>query len=290
MTVSASDVRPRSAGWARTLKVSFWLGWQVQSNWTDPLLFFIYSVVRPLGGALILVFMFFVVAGGRRGPMLDFFVVGAALWPLVVYTMQGVAWTLVEDREHFKMIRYIYTVPIPFWVYLVGRGLALTIQAIPGMLLTLGFGLLVLKIPITLAPGRIPYAAAAMVLGVAALIAVGFILVGFIFVLSGEAWRFPEAVGQAFYLLCGAVFPISVLPGWLERMAYVLPLTYWLEAMRRVLLPPGGVRSLPGLTDGQVLGMLAAVTAASVVVAAGIFSSGLTRARQRGVLDLETGF
>jgi hypothetical protein len=36
--------------WLQGIRTSFWLGWQVESNWTDPFLFAIYTVVRPLTG------------------------------------------------------------------------------------------------------------------------------------------------------------------------------------------------------------------------------------------------
>lgn len=275
---------------ARTFRVAAWLGWQIQSNWTDPLLFFIYSIARPLGGMLILVFMFFVVAGGRRGEMLDFFVVGAAFWPLVVFTMQGVAWALLEDREHFKTIRYVYTSPIPFWAYLVGRGFALAAVGMSATLITMAVGILVLRVPIVLPPERIPYLLTAFALGVAGLLAVGMILAGAIFLVSGEAWRLPDAVGQALYLVCGAVFPITVLPDWLEAVARVIPITYWLEAMRRGMLPPGATRSLPGMGDGGVLAALALLTAAAAALGAFVYTAGLTRARRKGILDAATGY
>lgn len=274
----------------RTFKVATWLGWQIQSNWTDPLLFFIYSVARPLGGTLILVFMFFVVAGGRRGQMLDFFVVGAAFWPLVVFAMQGVAWALLEDREHFKTIRYVYTSPIPFWAYLVGRGFALAAVGLSATLITIAVGILVLRVPIILPLERIPYLLTALALGVAGLLAVGMILAGAIFLVSGEAWRLPDAVGQALYLVCGAVFPITVLPDWLEPVARVIPITYWLEAMRRGLLPPGAARSLPEMGDGTVLATLVLLTAAAAALGAFVYSVGLTRARRKGILDAATGY
>lgn len=274
----------------RTFKVATWLGWQIQSNWTDPLLFFIYSVARPLGGTLILVFMFFVVAGGRRGRMLDFFVVGAAFWPLVVFAMQGVAWALLEDREHFKTIRYVYTSPIPFWAYLVGRGFALAAVGLSATLITIAVGILILRVPIVLPLERIPYLLTALALGVAGLLAVGMILAGAIFLVSGEAWRLPDAVGQALYLVCGAVFPITVLPDWLEPVARVIPITYWLEAMRRGLLPPGAARSLPEMGDGTVLANLVLLTAAAAALGAFVYSVGLTRARRKGILDAATGY
>ena len=51
----------------RSFKTSARLGWQMEANWTDPLLFFIYSVAKPVSSALILVFMLEVITGGA-GP------------------------------------------------------------------------------------------------------------------------------------------------------------------------------------------------------------------------------
>jgi ABC-2 type transport system permease protein len=61
------------------------LGWQTEANWTDPVLFFIYSVAKPVAAALMLVFMIEVISGGRADPGLRAFVViGTALWSFVM--------------------------------------------------------------------------------------------------------------------------------------------------------------------------------------------------------------
>ena len=33
----------------RSFRMATWLGWQVESNWTDPFLFAIYVIIKPLG-------------------------------------------------------------------------------------------------------------------------------------------------------------------------------------------------------------------------------------------------
>ncbi|MDQ7827906.1 MAG: ABC transporter permease [Armatimonadota bacterium] len=286
----AAPPRSRLASALRAVRMGAWLGWQVQANWTDPLLFFIYSIARPLGGALILVFMFAVVAGGRRGPLLDFFLVGAALWPYVVWTMQGLGWAVLEEREHFKMIRYVYTAPIPFWAFLVGRGLSMTLTGLAPMLITLLLGVVALDLPLVFSPERAAYALAAFLLGLAGLVAMGLLLVGVVFLISGEAWRLPEAVGAALYLLSGAIFPVTVLPGWLQGPARVVPVTWWLEAMRRALLPAGHPRSFPALDDGAVLALLGLTVALAALMGGLVYQAGLWSARRRGILDAETHY
>lgn len=276
--------------WWRVLRVSYWLGWQIETNWTDPLLFFIYSLAKPLGGVLILVFMYFVVAQGRRGAMLGFFVVGTALWPFVVRGVMGIAWGLISDREHWRTLRYIYTSPIPYRAYLVGRALAQATSAVAPAVITLLFGRYVLGVPIHVATVNVQYAAAAMLVGIAGIVALGLVVVSAAMLISGEAWRMPEGVGAALYLVSGAIFPVTVLPGILQSLAQAVPLTWWLEAMRRGLLGPDAVKSFSWAADGQVLAYQVLVTAVWVVVASLIFAVAEQRARRIGVLDQESAF
>ena len=44
-------------------RTAAWLGWQVEGNWADPVLFAIYVLARPLATALILAAMY----GALRG-------------------------------------------------------------------------------------------------------------------------------------------------------------------------------------------------------------------------------
>jgi len=274
-------------GW-RTLRVGYWLGWQIESNWTDPLLFFIYSIARPLGGVLILVFMYHVVARAGGTAMLGFFVVGAACWPFVVRGMMGTAYSLITDREHWKTLRYVYISPISLRAYLVGRALAQATSAVAAAAVTLIFGRWVLGVPMHLATINAPYTAAAFALGIASVIALGLLVVSAAVLISSEAWRMPEGVGAALYLVCGAIFPVTVLPPILQALSAAIPLTWWLEAMRRGLLGPAVVRSLPHLADGQVLVGLGLLTVLWVAAALAVFTLAERRARQLGILDRET--
>ena len=54
----------------RNLRTALLLGWRMESNWTDPLLFFIYSVAKPIASLLLLVAMVTIIGGSgdQRGP------------------------------------------------------------------------------------------------------------------------------------------------------------------------------------------------------------------------------
>ena len=75
MAVMLSSVR----GALRRARTAAWLGWQVEGNWADPVLFAIYVLARPLATSLILAVMYRTVAGHGADPAVftGFFVANA---------------------------------------------------------------------------------------------------------------------------------------------------------------------------------------------------------------------
>ncbi len=268
----------------RGARLALWLGIQIESNWTDPFLFMIYSVVRPLASVLILFFMFVVLSGGQGGPMLNYFLVGSAFWPYVLNALQGLAFTVVEDREEYHMIRYIYATPLPFTVYLIGRTLAKLLIATVAVAITFIFAVTVLGLPVRPSVVNLPYLAASFLLGFVGMWALGMAVAALSMNFTQQAWTMPEAVGGALYLLCGAIFPITTLPGPLEMVGGLLPITYWLEAARRGLIG-AGVSSFPSLSDEGVLLGLLLTTVCSCILGYAAFAFGERRAKTTGNLD-----
>src|SRR5688572_20292114 len=115
MIEASSATRPGQTGAMRenlrTFRIAAWLGWQIESNWADPLVFFIFAVLRPMASALIILVMYQVIAGGQRDDFFDYLFISNAFFVLVIQIMAGMAWTVIDDRENYKMLKYIYTSP-----------------------------------------------------------------------------------------------------------------------------------------------------------------------------------
>ena len=80
-----------------------WLGWQIESNWTRPFLFAIYSIIKPLAGAAILVVMYSVITQGNfNTPIFPYLYYGNAFYQYVGAIMTGISWAVIDDREHYK--------------------------------------------------------------------------------------------------------------------------------------------------------------------------------------------
>jgi ABC-2 type transport system permease protein len=296
--------RTRGRGLAdarKSFAVSARLGWQMEANWTDPVLFLIYSVAKPVSSALILVFMLEVISGGSRPDYRAFVVIGSALWSFVLSGIAGLAWTVLDDRERYRMLRYVYVSPSDFLVVLLGRGIARIAVGAMGAAITLAVGVVALGVPFDL--GRIdwPLLIVVMTLGIGAIIALGILLAAICLQTRQESWSYPDALAGALFLVSGAVFPLTVLPAAGQVIGLVTPLTWWLEGVR-VALFPGGLTAVGG--DGStfaaltghtvptgieiVLALLLTGTVATLASIA-VFRISDRRAKDRGLLDQTTG-
>ena len=135
-----------------SFRMAAWLGWQIESNWTDPFLFAIYSIVRPLATASILVVMYSVITNANfADPMFTYIYLGNAFYIYVGQIMTGLSWSIIDDREHYKTLKYIYVAPLDFPTYLMGRAVARFVIASLSVFITILFGVLFLQVQLDLA-------------------------------------------------------------------------------------------------------------------------------------------
>ena len=75
-----------------SLRTAAWLGWQIESNWASPALFALYSIIKPLTSAAILVVMFGMVTQGNfASPAFSYMYIGNAFYMYVGAVMAGMA-------------------------------------------------------------------------------------------------------------------------------------------------------------------------------------------------------
>ncbi|MGB2983804.1 MAG: hypothetical protein WBC63_08110 [Candidatus Bipolaricaulia bacterium] len=172
-----SAIRSRET-W-RSLRIAAWLGWQIESNWADPFVFAIYSVIKPIAGALILVFMYVVIArGGLENPLFPAIFVGNAFFIYVPTVLSGISWSIIDDREHYGMLKYMYAAPLNIFAYLAGRGIAKAIIATIALVITLLLGVFALGVPIEFSSIDWPLFVGASFFGASILTFLGILLGG----------------------------------------------------------------------------------------------------------------
>jgi ABC-2 type transport system permease protein len=282
----------------RTFRVATWLGWQVEGNWADPLVFFIFSVLRPVASALILLVMYQVIAGGQREDFFSYLFISNAFFVLVIQAMAGMAWVILDDREHYKMLKYIYTSPARKLEYLAGRAVAKVVIGLLTTFILLATGVLFLGLKINFARVEWGWFAIYFVLGMVSLLALGLILAGVALVVARHGEFIGEVTAGSLLLFSGAYFQVDILPDWLKTISLGNPLTYWLEGMRRaisggILTGENGQPISPALAvyDNAQLLMILGIAALITAVVAIIFYNWVEhQAKERGMIDRVTSY
>ena len=276
---------------ARVLRTSAWLGWQVEANWADPVLFLAYAIAKPLATTLILFFMVKVVSQGHAtGETFQFIFIGNTFFLYVTEVLIGISWTVFRDREDYETLKYIYVAPVRLLPYLMGRAFTRVATASVGVLAALLFGRVVLGLSIGSPGTNWLLLSAAVLLGLVGVLWLGIILAGISLVVARHSMNLNEGLSGLFFLLCGAVFPLDVLPRWALAISLALPFTYWLELLRRMLTGRGFALSLAMLSDGDLWRIIAGATLGLCVAAILWFGWCERYARDRGLIDWKTNY
>jgi len=273
----------------RTIKQAIWVGWKVETNWADPLVFAIYYLIRPLAGLLIVGFIFLVgsaVGGGSLSPdYFAFMFVGNSFFIYATSIMMSMSMLIHDDRSHYEVLKHIYLTPGSLWWYILGRALNGVLNATVSLLLTMGLGVLIfqgllgVQISIDWLGITFPLLALGVVLAVICFIGMGFILSSINIMTSKVQFTLSDYVSGILYLFGGVVFLPDILPFWGQAISSVLPITYFLRTVRYSIL------HTPGLVYQTDLIYLVLTMFATLLVGVGFFKIAMYKARRDGLID-----
>ena len=134
----------------------------------------------------------------------------------------------------------------------------------------------------------LPLLALVLSLGLLSIVGIGVALGAVSVQLRNDAWAYPEAVAGTVFLLCGAIFPLEVLPAPVQVIGAALPITWWIEGMRRALLGVASPGLLGSLSTEELVAALFVGTILIWLVTPRIFTIAIDRAREKGHLDRNT--
>jgi ABC-2 type transport system permease protein len=229
---------------------------------------------------------------GAGDPIYAYIYLGNAFYIYVGAVMAGASYSILDDRERYRTLKYLFVAPISQPLYLFGRAMARFITGTLAVAITLGAGVLFFGVPIDLGRADWPLFFAALALGILCLACMGILLGGWTMTIRNEPWFVGDGMAAALYLFSGAIFPLTLLPLWLRPLGYALPMTYWLELLRRALLGPGAAAfpTLAAYSNAQLFLILAGITLAFALLAAVAYKYFERRARELGLIDAVSNF
>ncbi|MGH8925906.1 MAG: ABC transporter permease, partial [Acidimicrobiia bacterium] len=246
-----------------------------------------YPLAFVLGqaAAIVPVFIFFFVSqltGGTQarvgGDYFTFVVTGLVSLKLVDAGLRGLGAEL--DRAINRGWLEMFLVePIRWRMLPFGLVQWPLMQGLVGAAITL---VIALALGARFRPEGIPVALLVTVLGIGAGLAIGLISGAFkVLAKSGDPVLFLYTL--ATQVFAGGFFPVDLLPAYLRPISYLLPHTYVLAALRRVLMENGS--ELSGPSASQAVLMLVAFCAILLPLSLWLYGRALEYGRKLGVLS-----
>ena len=273
----------------QAIRANLKLGWSIEGNWAPAWAYLFIALATPAAGVLMLVFIYLVVMGATGEKVfLAYLMGGAAVFVFVRLVLAAAGWSVIEDREHYKTLRYLYIAPSPYAVQLIGRIGFKSAIAVFGAALTILAGWLLLAIPFR--PGGILWLEFILGFGVGwvGMVSMGWLLAAAMLLVDRMGWVWAEGFSGLLFLLTGMVIPLSVLPAPLAWVGRQLPVTYWAELWRHTLYGPATALSLPGMTMGEIWLRLIISTLIWMAAAAAGLKLADHFARRWGRIETET--
>lgn len=210
-----------------------------------------------------------------EGGYFEFVLIGSVVASFVSIGLGSFAGTIGEEQDQ-GTLESILTTPTPMWVLVVAS------HSIPLIFLTIET-VIVLAVALSFFGSGVSiyglFAATPVLLLTAASFAPLGILSAAFIILVKRGDPFSGPVQQVAMLLSGAMFPISVLPGWLQAFADVIPATYGVRATRRLTQQNDGL-----LEVWPEVGVLVGFTAIALPIALWAFRRAVLVARKAGTL------
>jgi ABC-2 type transport system permease protein len=175
--------------------------------------------------------------------LMTFLMVGALIWSYLSVLFDVLSETVSWERWE-GTIEYTFMSPASRVTHLLGMGLYAVIYGIAQIAIM--FGVVSLFFELDLREAN--YWGALLVLAVCSVSLVGFGIVAAVLpLLSPEkGQQVSYIVSSLLLLVSGVYYPVDVLPGWMQAIATVSPVTYALEGSRQALLEGAGAAELWG--------------------------------------------
>lgn len=175
--------------------------------------------------------------------LMTYLLVGALLWNYLSVLFDVLSETVSWERWE-GTIEYTFMSPSSRITHLLGMGLYAVVYGILQTAITLGISYLFFDLDLANAN----YWGALLILAVCSVSLVGFGIVAAVLpLLSPEkGQQVSYIVSSVLLLVSGVYYEVAVLPGWMQAIATVSPVTYALQGTRAALLDGAGLAELWG--------------------------------------------
>jgi ABC-2 type transport system permease protein len=244
--------------WLRVFFVGGLTSYRALFNWISPWVFVPHMVGYPVFEILFFVYL------GRFAEVQsdEFFLIGNAFMGIAVTGFFGMSAAIAGERRSQTLLTLLAS-PANRLALFLGRALPSILTGV--LVAALAFTICALVLDVSFTGAELRGLVIAALASSFACSAFG-LCIGSLALRGRNVTLFADMVAGSMLLLSGANVPLERLPGWIQALSEILPLTHGIEAGRR-------------LADGAELGDVSGLLAAEVGIGVGYFVLGLALLR-----------
>ena len=185
--------------------------------------------ISPLFLATIAIFVY---SSASSEEIFHYVILGSgfmALWSSIVFSSASD----VNRERFYGTLEIIFVSPVPFAVILIGKIIGNTFWGFLSMIISFVYLVVIFEVDIMI-PNLFVFISAIFFV-LLALIVFSFFL-SLAFTLSRQAEALMNFIEYPIYLLCGFMFPVAILPIWVQPLSYAIPPTWAIELLRMVTM------------------------------------------------------
>lgn len=271
----------------RGLLASIYIGIQIESNWTKKIFYLIFLLTVSFTAVLAVILIYGILGGGFKTNTFVFAISGSLFYFLLSDIFFNTAWTVVDDREHYRMLKYIIVSKLNYLVYLLGRGMAKEILSLISVGLAFLWVIPIFRLPLNINCSLFLFALLFSFVGAfgLALIFSGYYMLS----IRGETTLMDVLFG-GFFIISGALFPPNVLPKPIYAISVYFPLTNSIEMLRFSVFGKHLSPFLADISFGQFLLLFVFSNLITLLIGLLIINFSIKRAVKKGFIDITTAF
>ncbi len=167
-----------------------------------------------------------------------FVIIGGTLIAFWVNVLWNMSSQFYWEKETGTLEAY-FVAPISRMAILLGMALGGIVNTIVRAVAIFLAGVFIFRVPLDIAE---PWTAVLLfLLTIIALYALGMLFASLFLLYGREAYHTANLLQEPVYFLSGSYFPTNALPFALQVIASIVPLTFGLDAMRRVIIQGQGI-------------------------------------------------
>lgn len=242
-------------------------------RWLRPTTYLASKIVMPLGQILFFTFLGSFASGGKNT---SFYVIGNAVQLAALSGVFGVTMSITGDRWE-GTLPYLFGTPANRLAMFIGRALIHVFDGMIGVVVGLTWGVLLLNLDLTKADP----AALAIVILITAFSTCGLgLMLGSLSLVTRNVMFVNNTVYFLLLILSGSNVVLSNLPGWMQVISNLIPLTRGI-ASARLIIAGGDLSEISGLIGVELL-----IGVGYILVGYILFRWFETQAKRRGTLDI----